>query len=147
MGRFEPELTPGLYDGTIDCSVTDLEGNPSSRIISLQDDWRVDVEWTVTGTLVGMMGGKWNLVVFLERMGPGDDLTVFDLSGATAIPMGGLSSFSKQHTVTPGSVTGLTAGAYRIIAVLTSVNVDGTPGGFAGYDQGPILQFFEGGSI
>lgn len=141
---FEPQL-PGpwqhLFSGQMQIGVTDPNGTPASTIISLTDSWNLQVSWQVTGLFVPSIGGKWLVRAFVESIGPGPELLV----ASADIPMTGLNNYSRVFNIGP-SVPGQ-AGPYKLVVVITSTNLLGTPSPFAGYAEGPILQFYSGPSL
>ena len=141
---FEP--TSGFLGGTIKAEV--FEGLPSGDptdpkllpkyIISTDDAWQVKVDWTLSGILVPMIGGTWELKVHLETIGPGIDKT-FPVPIAQ-IPLDGSNAYSKTLEFVKGDVG---KGEYDLVAVLTYKDLGGGPGPLAGNVKLPMLQFYE----
>lgn len=141
---FEPQL-PGpyqhLFHGHIQTQVTDPEGTPASTIISMTDRWSLTVRWQVHGLFVPSIGGKWRIRAYLESIGPGPELEV----ARADVAMTGGSDYTETFRIGPYMPD--KPGPYRLVTVITSVNLMDTPAPFAGYDEGAILQFFEGSSL
>lgn len=141
---FEPQL-PGpyqhLFHGHIQTQVTDPDGTPASTIISMTDRWSLTVRWQVHGLFVPSIGGKWRIRAYLESIGPGPELEV----ARADVAMTGGSDYTETFRIGPYMPD--KPGPYRLVTVITSVNLMDTPAPFAGYDEGPILQFFEGPSL
>lgn len=142
--QFEPQL-PGpyqyLFHGHLQTQVSDPEGTPSSTIISLTDRWNLTVSWQVHGLFVPSIGGKWQIRAYLESIGPGPELEVVNED----VIMTGGSDYSETYRIGPRIPD--RPGPYRLVTVITALNLLGTPAPFAGYDEGPILQFYEGPSL
>lgn len=141
---FEPELPApfsSFFSGTINTAVIDTFGNPASTIISMQDSWTLQVVWNLSGTLVPSIGGKWQVRAYLESLGPGPEMLIANRT----VNMDGSLNYAENFVIGPGEPN--TAGAYKLVTVLTSTNLLGAPAPFAAYDEGGILQFFEGHSI
>jgi hypothetical protein len=141
---FEPSL-PGpyqfLFHGHIQTAVTDPHGTPVPTIISLTDDWHLTVNWEVHGLFVPSVGGKWIVRAYLESIGPGPEPMV----AQAEIPMTGGTNYTKTFFIGPNVPS--EAGPYKLVTVITSLNLLGTPAPFAAYDEGPILQFYQGQAL
>jgi len=115
------------------------EGGVSpTTIIRTNQDWRVQFEWKVDGSLNHIMAGNWILEVLLEKMGGGE----FDLANNTKnVPF-----VSEPHVYNgfiefpAGSVD---KGKYKIIAAITFEGPTGHPGPIALTGEGPLVTFFE----
>ena len=141
---FEPSL-PGPYDvlfhGHMQAQVTDPHGTPAPTIISLTDDWHLQVSWQVHGAFVASIGGKWQIRAYLESVGPGPEVLV----ASRDVAMTGATNYNEIFFIGPNVPT--QAGPYQLVTVLTSLNLLGTPAPFAAYEMGPILQFYQGPSL
>lgn len=137
------ETNFGALTATIGTSISDPNGLiPDATIIRLADSWRLTVDWTLSGLLVGMLAGDWKVQAFLESFGPQSEILVVDET--ISLASGFVNPFSLVYhldkDIAAGAVT--EAGVYRLVTVITSVTPAGTPGPFAGYDEGPMLQFY-----
>lgn len=149
MGKFEYNPSgSGMITGSLDVSVLDPNGVAPRNIIRVTDPWQLHVDWHITGEIVGMLAGKWHLTAYLERMGPGSDLTLptpppFEAEITSGTPSGlPLDRYDYHHlfSFAPGSVA---VGAYKLVVVLTSQTALGAPGPFAAYDQmRSLIQFY-----
>lgn len=139
------ETNFGALTANLSTEVTDPNGLvPEKTIIRRNDTWNLRVRWNLSGMLVGMLAGNWHVKAYLESFGPQaepvvvDDKTVTIASGFSGDP------FSLAYDKTyPINNLPLEAGAYRLVTVITSLTPAGTPGPFAGYDEGPMLQFYD----
>jgi hypothetical protein len=140
---FEPQM-PGFLTGTINATVIDPAGLvPQTNIIQIPDQWRVRVQWSISGLFVPMLapGATWKVSVYLESIGPGLESQVASLNVPLGAPMG--LTHTYDHTlIVPGNYPGLTAGAYKLVTVLTIDN-GGAPWPMAGFVDGPVLQFYQ----
>lgn len=119
------------------------QGAPPTRVIRTDKNWGVKFHWEILGDLCCMVHGKWLLSVYLEEMGVGE----FSLPHNTMT----FDFLPKPHVYDPPEMMWnageVPAGTYRIVTTLTVTTEDGgTPGPFAGYAEGPMLQFFEPGT-
>lgn len=137
---FEPaRLT---MDGSITTRVLDPSGLvPSRRVIQVNDDWSVQVDWIVSGdAVVGLNPAAcWNINIALESIGPGLEAIV----GKAAEPVGAPAmthTYSKTIDI-PANFPGLGPGVYRLSVSLTLDNA-GTPVPLAGFREGPAIQFY-----
>jgi hypothetical protein len=146
---FEPQL-PSWLEGTLSAAVRDPAGlKPSRTIIQIPDAWAVRVQWTVSGMLAGVVteSTTWHVRVYLESLGVGleDEVGKADVLGnSVALSSSGERSYDITIPV-PGNLVGLTAGAYKMVTVLTLDNgaTPATPLPIAGYVEGPVLQFYQ----
>ncbi len=139
------ETNFGALTANLSTEVTDDNGLvPDKTIIRMKDTWYLHVRWNLSGMLVGMLAGNWHVQAYLESFGPQnepvivDDKTVTIASGFSGDPFS--LSYDQPYKITN---LPLEAGAYRLVTVITSLTPAGTPGPFAGYDEGPMLQFYE----
>jgi hypothetical protein len=141
---FEPQFPSpfgAFFQGQFQAQVTDPHGQPAATIISMKDDWHLQVTWQVTGALVPSIGGKWQIRAYLESIGPGPEVMVANRE----VDITGANNYSETFFIGP-NVPNI-AGPYKLVTVLTSTNLLGLPAPFAAYDEGPLLQFFAGDSI
>ena len=138
---FEPQFPDEfshLFHGHIQSQMTDPHGVPASSIVSLDQDWHLQVNWQVHGALVPAIGGTWHLRAYLESIGPGPEMQVASVD----VPLNGGTNYTQTFFIGPG-VPGQ-AGAYKLVTVLTYSDILGNPGLFAGYDETGLIQFYEG---
>jgi hypothetical protein len=125
-----------------------IEGTPPgaapSNIIRTNQSWSVKFDWTTSGPLNYLMNGKWIMKVYLEKMGAGEVDLPASLSSKTAAFVSAPNSYSNTITVPAGNVP---EGLYKIAVSLTMVGPTGTPGPIAGFAEGELVQFYDGGPI
>lgn len=140
-----PFSSQSAFDGTITASVHEHGGTAPTTIISTDQSWAVNVNLKNTGPAASMVGGKYDLHLLLERMGPGVDLDLTDpFIPDHIIPLTpGTSpvSYFKHIDVAAGAVP---AGVYKLIVLLRYFDLTGAPGPMAAYEEiGPLLQFYD----
>ena len=141
---FEPQFPSPfstLFRGQIQTLITDPHGQPATTIISMQDDWHLQVNWQVQGTLVPSIGDKWHIRAYVESIGPGPEVQV----ASRDIVMTGATNYSETFFIGPNVPN--QAGPYKLVVVLTSTNLLNMPAPFAAYDEGPVLQFYSAESV
>lgn len=116
----------------------EVGGVSPTTIIRTNQDWRVQFEWKVDGSLNHIMAGNWILEVLLEKMGGGE----FDLANNTKnVP------FVSEPHVYNGFIEfpadSVAKGKYKIIAAITFEGPTGHPGPIALTGEGPLVTFFE----
>lgn len=113
-----------------------------STVLHINQAFRINLQWDVSGRLANTIGGNWDLHAYLEHMGDGPDLDLTDPNDHL-IPLqaGNLPHhYHKWFDVPAGIVAH--DGAYKLFATLTYINLAGVPDQMAGYWEGPILQFY-----
>ncbi len=146
MGPFEANLGPNPVTGTIKAEVLDPNGVAPIHIIRMNTAWKLNVEWTLEGSLVGMLAGKWVVTAVVEGMGnifEGVDATINTIDIAT----GGVATANGRkytHTfdIPAPPPQNMEAGVYKLVTVITSLTAAGAPGAFAAFEEGPMLQFY-----
>jgi len=138
---FEPQnIPPGFFNGSITASaVLDPAGLQPTTIIRTTDTWHVSISWVIAGIVADALAGTWQVRAFLESMGPGFEGQV----GATlninlAVDPSTPRNYTALITVPPGTP----AGPYKLVTTVTYLTPANQPGFMAGYEEGPILQFF-----
>jgi hypothetical protein len=157
-GEFEVEFIPYL-NGTIGAKVWE-EGEAPSHILDINDDWHVEVEWTMQGPLQRFICGSWAVDVYMESIGKGPE---FELPDIENIPMNKTGQYSarldlpakfikthveswweeyfKEHELGPGEEE--TDIVYKMVCTVTYRDQYGQPGPIAGFVDMPMLQFYK----
>ena len=142
QGDFEVELPKPYLGGTISAEIHEVGEDTPARIIGINDDWVVEVYWTLTGSLQPFICGEWCVHVFLESIGPGRE---FDLEAARYIPLDpcGDGRYHAEVRVPGGTIkTDECAIPYKVVTSVTYRTECGKPGPIAGFVEGPIIQFY-----
>ena len=140
---FETPLPPGFFDvSDITATVREYQGIPPTTIIRTDQPWDVLVKWTTSGVLTGWIAGKWDLHLYLESMGPGDDYELTDPNEHEMPLTPGVSPISYEyHPDVKGGV--VSPGQYSLVFTVRYINASGKPDQMAGHWIGPILQFYK----
>lgn len=152
-----PFETPlgNAFSGTISATVHEHTGpgdppSPPITIIRSNNPWAVNVNWQTSGIANGMITGNWHLHVYLESIGPGDDLDLIDPAPGDhvkpLVPALGSSSYFVHFDVRSMQQMGVVippAGRlYKLVVSLTYIEPTGSPGPVAAFVEGPTLQFY-----
>ena len=118
---------------------------PPGDIIRMGEKFDVRVSWDITGTVVPLMGGSFDVHVSLEGVGrnaPEVDLppvTVPITDGIYASGPPARRDFTKDINVNTGSY-GLKTGVYLLSIYLTYTDATGSPGPIAGMSPEHFIQ-------
>lgn len=140
---FETPLPPGLFDvSEITATFHEEGGVAPSTILYTDQRWHVDVHWETSGAITGWVTGNWDLHLYLESMGPGEDLDLTDPNEHIVPLTPGLSPILYDYH--PDFNAGIvTTGVYKLVFTVRYIEASGNPGQMAGYWEGPILQFMD----
>jgi len=123
------------------CEVLDAGLSPT-EIIRTDNKWAVRFDWETIGPLNYVMGGTWQLKIFLEKMGAGevpsnlpDTIVNFKVHP---------HNYGETIIIDPGKVK---AGLYKLTTAITFKGLSGVAGPIALFGEGPLLQFYDGGPI
>ena len=144
---FETPFPANLFAGSIIALEHEHGGVAPQTIIRTDQSWAVNVSWTTTGLVTGMIAGSWHLHVYLESIGPGADLDLTDaINPGHIIPLTpGISpvNYFVHIDVLAGTVIAPLAGIlYKLAVTLTYFDASGAPGPMAAFEEGPLLQFY-----
>lgn len=126
-------------DGLIE--VYESNSKIPTNIISADQSWSISVEWKVTPNNFPITEGDyWHLNLFLETMGSDTDVVLTEQPlSFPAKPGPGSSSFSAKFEI---KAEELTAGIFKVHALLTFHKKNAKEGIVANYIEGPILQVY-----
>jgi hypothetical protein len=138
--------------GTVACAVVDNDG-VQTTILTAGLPWTVNLTWTVVNGGLLIPGMTWRTRVYMESIGPGNEVMVgqldqpvinphpnpytvtFNVPANVPAPVGPLPS-------TPGTPT--PSGLYKLVAVVTLFHGPANapiPLPIAGYAETPMIQF------
>lgn len=142
---FETPLPPGFFDVSMS-AITAAEihepGVLPSTVLRKDQPWSINVEWDTAGLLTGWIAGNWHLHVYLESMGPGDEVEITD-PNEHLIPLVPGPSPCHYHFHPDVPLNAIKEdGAYKLVVTVTYINAAGHPAPMAGYWEGPIIQFY-----
>jgi hypothetical protein len=138
---FEPQnIPPNFFTGQINAfAVLDPSGLQPTTIIRTSDTWHVQISWQIDGTVADSLAGTWQVRAFLESMGPGLEAQVGPTQTINlAVDPTSPRNYNAQITVPAGTP----AGTYKLVVTVNYLTPANQPGFMAGYQEGPILQFF-----
>lgn len=117
----------------------------SNHIIRTDRDWKVRVHWSLEGALVPCLCGTWCLQLFLESVGPGEELFFPAKNEKLEIPLDPCGDgnywqdinipahrIREEHCSIP----------YKPVVALTYLDGCYRPGPMAGFVELPIVQFY-----
>lgn len=142
-----PQNLVGGFDITMSDLTVGEPGPTPTTIIRTDHYWWVNVEWDTVGPLTGMIGGTWHLHVYLESMGPGDEVELYDTHEDPPypkehnIPLTPGPSPRHYHLhpdIDPGTVK---EGLYKLVVAVTYTDLADNLVPMAGYWEGPMVQF------
>jgi hypothetical protein len=146
---FDPNM-PGIIEGTVSVAVTDpAPVGPPPQAGNLVLDptlaFTVTVTITVTGTqrdlFLASADGNWEVQVYAEAFGPGDEeLIGSDNLQAPAVNQG---TYQVDITVAPGTLPPAGAnssGIYKLTAAVFLKSQAGRGNNILGFTEGPVLQ-------
>ncbi len=140
---FETPLPAGFFDvSEITATVRESGGAPPTTILRTDQSWDVLVQWKTSGPITGWVAGKWDLHLYLESMGPGDEVEITDPNEHEVPLMPGPSPVLYEYH--PDVKAGIVVpGAYKLVFTVRYIEASGNPGQMAGYWEGPIIQFYK----
>ena len=145
-------LTDPLLKGSITGPiVTETAGANPSTVIRTDQNWQVQIDWSLEGSLLGTplfnFIGEWVVRVYLESMGPSKEyelpiggsgarvsVATFKADGATK------RDYSTTIQIAPKAVD---PGIYKMVVAVTYELSAGKPGPIAGFHEGEMLQLYE----
>lgn len=144
---FEVDLS-----GSIKTSVyrKDFPEDVPDTIIACDEDWYVKVEWDLSGKLLHHLCGYFCVCVYLERIGPGDDLKLdCDEDDKPCIKKIAMVPCGDGHYEVickrpRGGIDCDDCGTLYLVAVtLTTFDLCENPGHIRAYCKGPTLMFYQ----
>jgi hypothetical protein len=104
--------------------------------------WELSVHWDVIGVAANIIFGTWRVECYLESIGPGGEFEIPELD----VPMGA-HPYDVTLPVPPGFVVpqmaaGEPSTPFRLTTTLTARDPAGNIWPMAGYEEGPVVQFY-----
>ena len=147
-GEFEVEFPPFL-SGTMGVRVAEV-GELPSRIIDINDDVDIDVDWSLTGPLQRFICGSWDLDIYVESIGPGPEFELADVENIQVDPTGNGHYHHTIHVPAGTIPTHLEQNGkvdndvvYKMVATVTYKDPAGRPGPIAGFTELPLMHFYK----
>jgi hypothetical protein len=134
-------FTPTLLRGRIEAAVVEIGGIEPTNIIRNDQDFEVQLTWTLEGTLTPFVCGAWCVAVHLESIGAGAEFKLpVDALHLPLDPAPGAQEYRAWVRIPAGSVPADLCGtAYKLVSTVTYLTPKGQPGPMAGYVEGPIV--------
>ena len=133
-------------------SVHEVKGPLTEMVIRRDQDWQIDVNWEVHGSLLSLPSslsfpftGEWILRAYLESIGPGREYEL-PLGGAgIRINVNATTTADRRDykATIPVSAKQVNAGVYKMVVAVTHESSPGVPGPIAGFYEGGMLQIYE----
>lgn len=154
FGYCKFDIDPFAVDLTGTMKVTvyrkdDPEDVPDT-VIACDQDWYVEIEWDLKGKLLHHLCGYFCVCVYLERIGPGKDLSLdCDGDGKPCIEWIPIDPCGDGHYKVKckgprDEIDCDACGTLYVVAVtLTSFDQCKGPGHLRAYCKGPTLMFYE----
>jgi hypothetical protein len=162
MSDFDPNI-PGIFQGEV-TALTIAEIPPvgvGNLVIDPTQPLTIDVEWETFGFFgiflpkasAALSGGLWNVKVFAESIGPGDDSEL----GQISVPVSGEIACSvhsaepvcglwKARIVVPAPLPleennpPADSGVYKLVATVFLNDASGSRADLIGFREGPVVQ-------
>lgn len=144
QGEFEVELPANVLSGTVGAELHEI-GEPSTRILDINDDAEIDVNWSLTGWMQRMVCGSWEVDAYFESIGEGKE---FELEGPQAMPVDPTGNGQYKTSIKLPAGTIQTAPdetdiLYKVTVSVTYKDPGGRPGPIAGFVELPMVQFYK----
>ena len=125
--------------GSVTATVQDNNGAPSS-VLEAGLPFTVHVDWSIDALAALLLGGQWELAVYVESIGPGPEQQI----GPTVItPLTGATTYAANVLVPantlPDDPGAPNSGVYKVATVLTHRNF-GSITDVVGVVEGPVLR-------
>lgn len=146
--------TGGLgLDGVVTkFEIVDPDGNPN-RVLEITREWRVNVEWHLTGSGVDCLAGTWHVQVSLESMGDGYeglvdpivDVPYGDFIPATSGPTHCHWKLPQPISIMPNEMQakGIEPGVFKPIVLITYSNAAGKNRPMAGFREASLITLYD----
>jgi hypothetical protein len=139
------ERAPGISKEVGDWSATvrEVGGMDPQTVMRDDQNWEILVEFEEGGA--AGIPGNWVVDAYVESIGPGAEQSVGNGISAFANP----GAPTRQHQITipvaagnPPVTAGQNTTPYLLIITLTANDNQGNPYPMAGFEMGPVLQFY-----
>lgn len=160
--NFDPNIPQQIQGEVTGLTIIDpgnLAGELGNLVLDPAKNFQVKVDWEVFEQLaplwvdgLGALGASWDIRVYAESVGPGDEVEIGRASVATGAIIacsinGGVVNcrgYSATVDVPAGTLqedSQTQSGVYKIVATVFLNSNLGTPGfDMAGYQEGPVVR-------
>jgi len=131
--------------------VSEANGSVPSSIIRTDQNWQIEVNWTMEGSFLDkaffFINGEWIVRIYLEPMGTKAEYELPKGGNGTRVKANSftLDGLTKRNYTATIKVVPKTVdpGIYKMIVAVTAETSSGVPGPFAGFIEGVTLQLYE----
>jgi hypothetical protein len=111
-----------LGPGTFNALVLDNNGAPST-VLEAGQEIHIRAEWTIDNISALLLGGEWEVSVYVESIGPGPEMLI----GSERVPVDGGRDYNTTvvvpaNTLPNDPLPANQSGVYKLIVVLTLRN-------------------------
>lgn len=147
-GEFETLFPPRSHwlNGRIQATFLD-SGIAPNTIINIEDDFYVDIYWTLQGTLQSLICGEWCIHLHMESIGKGKEFNYPRHRRSVRVPVKpcGDGRYSYRLRVPGGTVKSKQCGIpYQTAVTVSMLDSCGDPASIIGVVNGPTLHFHKG---
>lgn len=142
------EISPVLttLKGEIKATVFEVGGVSPVTAIRTDQDWYVDIEWFIEGSLVRHLCGDWRVAIALESIGPGEEYQFPKPAAVVKMDPCGTGIYQHRINVKAGEVAADEDGTTYILSVnVGSKDPCGHAGHISAWCTGLHLNFYQGG--
>jgi hypothetical protein len=138
---------PGLTGDVDILTHQDPDPDPNT-VLEIQDQWMVRAHWWIQGPIVPFMAGTWHVSVIVESMGKAGEKTLKTVDVPFTPPVGNPRHYLvdipiPSYLTEPDPEKAITEdGVYQLVVVITYTTPGGQVGRMAGFNEGPLLQFY-----
>ena len=120
--------------------------NPTTptSIIRTDQSWEVRVHFETSGGLSHVLTGQWHVGLFIESIGPGQELEL----GLVHVPLTPGPGTVNYDVVIPVAAANNPAvpdhqtRPFKLVTTVSYIQPDGNPGAMAGYIENAIVQLY-----
>lgn len=138
----QPDSGQSLANGTttlpsvedIEAFVIDKNLSQRSKVVPIDEDWGIQVNWKLQGQPPLPLNGKWIIQAHLESMGQAAEYDLIPAGDVGINESSALIKMDPQEQIEPG--------VYRLVISITGQTAAGTPLPIAAYKDGGMVQFY-----
>ena len=141
-GQLEVLLPEPYLGGNIFAEVYEVEGARPTSIIRTDQEWGVNVRWTLGGSLAEFICGTWCVHLRLESIGNEPEIVVDNSEDIQLDPCGN-GEYHYDFHIRPGKVADERCSTpYRPVVTVSYRTACHRPGPIAGFVELPLLLFY-----
>ncbi|GEM_PF-1770965 len=136
MSDIDFPAPPPVFTGCLSANVIGEQGKPQ-RMLGKNAPFEIEVLWEVGGHAAFLVTGSWKIEAFAESLGPGE--SAFLGQTTTPITKAPPDTWTVRLNVPPDTLTPV-SGVYKILVVLSHMDVFGEETPICGFTDGPIIK-------